>query len=166
MPYNSLENLKLYWRICLESFLKVSRHLKLYIKEFHTTLILAFSHYKVYNPKTWSSFGFIFKKIDYYPKQQIYARFKKNIANCLQFKTKKISQIVCSLKQSLYICPRKQTNDNENNFRKCMLVALLTTSKVVRKQYSCIYTKIKIKDIYRGLSHCDRPLFFTLKLKN
>jgi len=74
--------------------------------------------------------------------------------------SKKIAQFVCCLKQSLYICPRKQTNDNENNFRKCMLVALLTTSKVVRKQYSCIYTKINFKDILRGLSHCDKPLFF------
>jgi hypothetical protein len=79
--------------------------------------------------------------------------------------SKKISQIVCSLKQSLYICPRKQTNDYENNFRKCMLVALLTTSKVVRKQNSCIYTKINFEDIFKRPVAPATGLFFLCQFK-
>ncbi len=56
------------------------------------------------------------------------------VTNIFLYFLKKMLQNLCHFKQTHYICPRNQINDNENNFSKCMFVALLTTPKVVRKQ--------------------------------
>ena len=43
------------------------------------------------------------------------------------------------LKQSAYICPQLKQKDNENNARKYILVAPVTTPTVVREQRSYVY---------------------------